>query len=133
MDNLWREFKAFALKGNLVDLAVALILALAFTTVITSLLDDIFMPIIGGIVSDKSFAALTFDFLGADVRYGSFITAVIYFLLVALILFGVVMAYNRVRQTEVVTKPCPFCLTDIPIRATRCPHCTTQLEGAPTT
>jgi large conductance mechanosensitive channel len=127
MANVWQEFKAFALKGNLVDLAVALILALAFTAVITSLLDDIFMPIIGGIVSDRSFANLTFSFLGADVRYGSFITAVIYFLLVALILFGVVMAYNQVRRTDVTTKSCPYCLSSIPLAATRCPHCTSQL------
>ena len=133
MENLWREFKAFAIKGNLVDLAVALILALAFTAVLTSFLDDIIWPIIGGIVSNRSFASLTFDFLGADVRYGSFISAVIYFLLVALILFAVVMLYNRFRQTEVVTKSCPYCVTDIPIRATRCPNCTSQLEGSATT
>lgn len=133
MENLWREFKAFAIKGNLVDLAVALILALAFTAVLTSFLDDIIWPIIGGIVSNRSFASLTFDFLGADVRYGSFISSVIYFLLVALILFAVVMLYNRFRQTEVVTKSCPFCVTDIPIRATRCPNCTSQLEGSATT
>lgn len=132
MQNLWRDFKAFAIKGNLVDLAVAIILALAFTIVLTSFLDDIIWPIIGGIVSDQTFAGLTFDFLGADVRYGNFITAVIYFLLVALILFGVVAGYNRVRSTEVVTKTCPFCVTDIPIRATRCPNCTSELEGAST-
>jgi large conductance mechanosensitive channel len=130
MENVWREFKDFALKGNLVDLAVAFILALAFTAVLASLLNDIFMPIIGGIVSDRSFANLDFDFLGASVRYGNFITEVIYFLLVALILFGVVMAYNQVRRVDVTTKNCPYCLSAVPLAATRCPHCTSQLEGA---
>ena len=130
MENLWKEFKAFAIKGNLVDLAVALILALAFTAVVTSFLDDIIWPIIGGIVSDKSFANLTFDFLGADVRYGNFITEVIYFFMVALILFGVVMAYNQLRTKDTTTKKCPYCASSIPLAATRCPNCTSQLEEA---
>lgn len=129
MENLWREFKDFAIKGNLIDLAVALILALAFTAVLNSFLDDIIWPIIGGIVSDQTFAGLTFEFLGADVRYGNFITQVIYFLLVALILFAIVTAYNRFRKTEVTTKSCPHCMTDIPLQATRCPNCTSQLES----
>ena len=129
MDNLWKDFKAFAIKGNLVDLAVALILALAFTAIINSFLNDIIWPIIGGIVSDRSFASLTFDFLGADVRYGNFMTQVVYFFMVAFILFLVVMGYNRLRSTDVTTKACPYCVTTIPLAATRCPNCTSDLVG----
>ena len=130
MENLWKEFKAFAIKGNLVDLAVALILALAFTAIVNSFLDDIIWPIIGGIVSDKSFASLTFDFLGAEVRYGNFFTQVVYFLMVAVILFLVVMGYNRMRSTDVTTKSCPYCKNSIALAATRCPHCTSDLAEA---
>ena len=128
MEKLWNDFKAFAVKGNLVDLAVAFILALAFTAVLMSFLDDIIWPILGGIVSDKSFASLTFDFLGADVRYGNFMTEVIYFFLIALILFVVVMGYDRLKSADVTTKSCPYCHSTIPIAATRCPNCTSQLE-----
>ena len=130
MDNLWKEFKAFAIKGNLVDIAVAFILALAFTAVVTSFLDDIIWPIIGGIVSDKSFESLTFDFLGADVRYGNFITEIIYFMMIALVLFGIVMGYNQIRNKDTTTKKCPYCASSIPLAATRCPNCTSQLEEA---
>ncbi|CAN5787214.1 large conductance mechanosensitive channel protein MscL [soil metagenome] len=128
MEDLWRGFKAFAIKGNLVDLAVAFILALAFIAVLTSFLDDIIWPIIGGIVSDRSFAALTFEFLGADVRYGNFLTEIIYFLMIAIILFAVVTAYSRFREAEITTKRCPYCVTEIPLAASRCPNCTSPLE-----
>jgi large conductance mechanosensitive channel len=130
VENVWNEFKAFALKGNLVDLAVAFILALAFTAVIASFMNDIIWPIIGGIVSDRSFASLTFGFLGAQVRYGSFITEVIYFFMIALILFGIVMGYNQLRRKEDLTKSCPYCFTAIAVQASRCPNCTSQLETA---
>lgn len=130
MGKLWDDFKAFTVKGNLVEIAVGLVLALAFTTVVTSLLDDIFWPIIGGILSDRSFAALTFDFLGAEVRYGNFINSVIYFFMVALILFAVIMGYDQLRQKDVTTKSCPFCVSTIPLAATRCPNCTSQLDAA---
>ncbi len=101
----------------------------AFIAVLTSFLDDIISPIIGGIVSDRSFAALTFEFLGADVRYGNFLTEVIYFLMIAIILFALVTAYSRFRETEISTKRCPYCGTDIPLAASRCPNCTSQLEA----
>jgi large conductance mechanosensitive channel len=130
MNDLWTDFKAFAIKGNFVDLAVALILALAFTAIINSFLDDIIWPIIGGIVSDKSFAFLTFSFLGAQVRYGNFMTQIVYFLMVAVILFIVVMGYNRLRSTDVTTKSCPYCKSSIALAATRCPNCTSQLVEA---
>ena len=133
MTELWQEFKAFALKGNLLELAVAFILGLAFATVVTSFIDDIIMPIVGAIVSDESFADLTFELGGVEILYGSFLTAVIYFLMVAFVLFLIVKAVNQMQRERTVTsttRSCPYCLSTISIDATRCAHCTSQLSEA---
>ncbi len=126
MQNVWQDFKDFAIGGNLVQLAVAFVLGLAFTAVVTSLVNDIFMPIIGAIVSDKSFAALSFDIGGATVMYGNFLTVMVTF-----VLFLVVQGYNELRKHEAAApvdiKSCPYCLSDIPLAATRCPSCTSEL------
>jgi large conductance mechanosensitive channel len=128
MGNILQEFKAFVMRGNLVELAVAFILGLAFSTVVTSLVNDIFMPIIGAIVSDKSFASLTFEIAGVDILYGNFLTAVVYFLIVAWVLFLIVKAVNRMRgPAAVTTRDCPYCLSAIPIGASRCPNCTSEV------
>ena len=133
MSNIWNEFKAFAFKGNLIDLAIAFVLGVAFTAVVTSLVSDIIMPIVGAVVSDKSFASLSFEIGGANVLYGSFITAVIYFLIVAWVLFLIIRAINHMQRPEVEvlpnTKECPFCLTALPQSATRCSACTSQLTA----
>lgn len=128
-----REFKKFAFKGNLIDLAVGFILGIAFSSVVTSLVEDIFMPVIGAIVSDQSLAALTVEVGGAEVRYGNFLAVFINFLLIAWILFLVVRAANRMRpqqeeMEEANTKACPFCVSLIPLNATRCPSCTSDLS-----
>ena len=131
MGNMLQEFKAFALKGNLIELAVAFILGLAFSAVITSLVNDIFMPIIGSIVSDKSFANLTFEIAGVDIFYGNFLTAIVYFLLVAWVLFLIVKAVSQLQRPAAVnTRDCPFCLSSIPIGASRCPNCTSEVQPA---
>lgn len=132
MNNLWREFQDFAIKGNLVQLAVAFILGVSFQAVVTSLVDNVFMPIIGAIIGDESLAAKTFTVGGVAIGYGAFLSAVITFLLVAVVLFFIVKGYNQlVREEETppdpTTKRCPFCATDIPIAATRCPNCTSEL------
>jgi large conductance mechanosensitive channel len=133
MANMWNEFKAFAFKGSLIDLAVAFILGTAFAVVVQSLVNDIFMPIIGAVVSDKSFADLSFELGGANVTYGNFITALIYFLIVAWVLFLIIRAFNHMKRADVEeapnTKECPFCLTAIPQAATRCSACTSQLTA----
>lgn len=96
-----QEFRDFALKGNLIELAVALVLALALTTVISSLVDHILMPIVGIIVGEPSFDFLTWEIGDGVIRYGSFITAVVYFLLVAAALFfAVVRPYNALRARQ---------------------------------
>ena len=133
MGNLWKEFKEFAIGGNLIELAVAFVLGVAFAAVVTSVVDDLIMPIIGAIVSDQSFANLTFEVGGAEVRYGNFISVLFTFLVIALVLFGIIQAYNQLRRQEeeaVTTKACPYCKNDIDLEATRCPNCTSQLEGA---
>jgi large conductance mechanosensitive channel len=129
-----QEFKAFALKGNLIDLAIAFVLGIAFSAVVISAVDDLLMPIIGAIVTDQDFSALTWEVGGAEVRYGSFINTVVYFLIIAWILFMIVRAINRMQRPTAEalapnSKECPFCLSSIQMLATRCPHCTSELSG----
>lgn len=127
-----KEFKEFITKGNLVDLAVAFILGVTFATVVTS-----FTDVVLGAVSYVFGGDVSFDELGVKrdgvvvIPYGAFLTAVINFVIVAFILFLVVKAYNRMRaHAEATTKPCSFCATDIPVTATRCPNCTSELQPA---
>jgi len=116
-----KEFKEFIARGNLVDLAVAFILGVAFATVVTS-----FTDVVLGAVSYVFGGDVSFDQLGVErdgvvvIPYGAFLTALLNFVIVAFILFLVVKAYNRMRDApDAVTKPCPFCTTDIPLTATR--------------
>jgi len=125
-----REFREFAMKGNLIDLAVAFILGVAFAAVVTSVVDDLIMPIVGAIVSDKSFADLTFEIAGVDIRYGNFLTVLLNFLIVAWILFLIVKAANRMKGPQAATtKECPYCISAIPIGASRCPACTSEVTA----
>ena len=140
-----KEFKEFILRGNVVDLAIAVVIGAAFTAIVNSLVKDIFMPIIGYLLGGVDFTSM-FIVLGggtyaslaaakeagaATINYGVFINAVITFLLVALILFFVVKGINKLKKEPVPappnTKECPHCLTTIPLKATRCPNCTSQL------
>ena len=140
-----KEFKEFILRGNVVDLAIAVIIGAAFTAIVNSLVKDIFMPIIGYALGGVDFTSMfivlgggTFASLkaaqdagAATINYGVFINAIITFLLVALILFFVVKGVNKLKKEPVPappnTKECPHCLTTIPLQATRCPACTSQL------
>lgn len=127
-----REFKEFVMRGNLVELAVAFVLALAFATVIEALISGVVLPLIAAILGEPNFDALTLSVGDGVVRYGTFLTALVTFLLIALVLFLIVRAYNRMSRTRETaaptTKGCEFCLTEIPIAATRCPACTSQVE-----
>jgi large conductance mechanosensitive channel len=134
MAEIWKEFKAFAFKGNLIDLAIAFVLGVAFTAVVTSLVNDIIMPIVGGIVGDESFASLTFTFLGVEVFYGNFLTVVFNFVIIAWVLFLIIKAINRMQRPAAdeapATRECPFCLSSIPRLARRCPNCTSEVAPA---
>lgn len=130
------EFKEFALKGNVMDMAVGIIIGAAFTAIVTSLVDDIISPILGIFVK-VNFSDLAVQINGADFTYGKFIMAVINFFLIALVLFFIIRGMNRLKNiapakeavAEETTKKCPFCQSEIDINATRCPHCTSVLNN----
>jgi large conductance mechanosensitive channel len=130
-----KEFRAFVMRGNLVELATAVILGLAFNAVIQSLVGDVLMNLIAAVFGEPSFEDLSFTINDAEIRYGAFINAVITFLLVALALFLVIKAYNRTqrpRTEEPATRQCPFCLSAIPVMATRCLYCTSDVPAGAT-
>jgi large conductance mechanosensitive channel len=127
-----KEFKKFALRGNVLELAVAVILGLAFNAVVQSFANDILMALIGGLLGEPNFAVLSFRVGEAVISYGAFINTVVNFLLVAFALFLIVKAFNRLSGAE--DEPpkmaeCPFCKTSVPVNATKCPACTSQLAG----
>ena len=130
-----REFKQFVLRGNVVDLAVAVVLGVAFTAVITALVADLITPLISAIFGSHDFSALTFTIHHSVFRYGAFLNALLAFFLVALALFFfVVMPVNTLVQRarkeptpDPTTKKCPECLSEIPVDARRCAFCTAQV------
>ena len=132
------EFKAFVMRGNVMDMAVGVIIGGAFGAIITSLTDDIISPILG-IFGGTNFDELVLDLGGAQLGYGKFITAVINFLIMAFVIFCLVKAVNgmmeKAKKPEEeaapeapTTKVCPFCCSEINIEATRCPNCTSELS-----
>ena len=146
-----KEFKAFVLRGNVLDLAVGIIIGAAFGTIVKSLVDDVIMPPIGLALGGVDFANLFLllkpgpkgpppyatlaeaQAAGAvTVNYGTFINNVVTFLIVAFVIFLVVRTANRLRPPEAAaapnTKDCPYCRMPIPVGAVRCPHCTTELK-----
>lgn len=129
-----KEFKKFALRGNVVELAVAVILGLAFNAVIQSFANDILMALIAGLFGQPRFELLSVRVGDSVIAYGAFINAVVNFLLVALALFLVVKAMNRLAGKEDEPQEmaeCPFCKTSLPVNATRCPACTSELATSP--
>ena len=137
MKNFITEFKEFALKGNVMDMAIGVIIGGAFTAIVTSLVDDLINPIIG-LLCGKDFSNLSAVFFDGQVelRYGAFIMAVVNFLIIALVLFCMIKAMNKAmnarkkeeEEEAPTTKVCPFCKSEISIEATRCPHCTSELD-----
>ncbi len=126
-----KEFKDFLMKGNLVEIAVAFIMALAFAAVVASFVADIITPIIGAIFGQPDFSRLQIDIGESAIRYGTFLNVLLTFVVVALVMFLIVKAYNRMSgPKDTTTKDCAFCATTIPVAATRCPNCTSQLGGA---
>ena len=136
MKKIIEEFKEFALRGNVIDLAVGVIIGAAFQNIVTSLTDDIISPLIG-LVAKTDFKDMAVTIFDVNVKYGSFITAVINFLIMAVVLFTLIKLMNKAASlgkkeepaAAPATKTCPFCKSEIDIAATRCPHCTSQLES----
>ena len=148
MKSFIKEFREFALKGNVMDLAVGMIIGGAFTAIITAFIDDIINPIIGMFggtdfssmfvsLNGEEYASLAAaEEAGAAVlKYGAFISAVLNFLIMALVIFLIVKAMNKLREktqkpeeeAAPTTKTCPYCKSEIAIEATRCPNCTSLL------
>jgi large conductance mechanosensitive channel len=125
-----KEFKAFIMRGNLIEIAVGLVVALAFAAVVASFVADIVTPIIAAIFGQPDFSSLKIDIGESAITYGNFLNALLTFVIVAFVMFLVVKAYNRMTApADATTKACPYCKTDIALDATRCPNCTSQLEG----
>ena len=131
-----REFKEFINRGNVMDMAVGIIIGGAFTAIVNSLVDDIINPLIGSIFK-MDFTGLVANINGAEVRYGAFIMAIINFLILAIVLFIIIKSINKMsklgkkeepaEEEAPTTKICPFCKSEVPIDATKCCHCTSDL------
>ena len=127
MGKLLKEFKEFAMKGNVVDLAIGVVIGGAFSAIVSSVVEDLITPLIGAIFGQPDFSGIK---LG-PIALGNFINAVVNFLIVAFCLFAVVKAINKMKKPAPAPKAarkCPFCKSEIDDEATRCPHCTSELE-----
>ena len=141
-----KEFKEFALRGNVLDMAIGIIIGTAFGKIITSLVNDIIMPPVGLLLGKVDFTELFLNLSGtpyaslaaakeagaATINYGIFLNTVLDFVIVAFAIFLLIRQVNRMKRQEAApaepdTKECPFCLSAVPVKATRCPHCTSQL------
>ena len=138
MKSFMKEFKEFAMRGNVMDMAVGVIIGGAFGAIITALVDNIITPIIGAVMGGVNFSKLAITVGKATIGYGAFIQAVIDFLIVAFCIFCMLKAMNNAMDAakkkeeeapeEPTTKECPFCKSEIAIGATRCPNCTSVLD-----
>jgi large conductance mechanosensitive channel len=146
---MWKDLKAFILRGNVLDLAIGIIIGAAFGKVVSSLVNDVIMPPLGLLLGKVDFSSLFINLSGkplaslaeakaagaATINYGAFINGVLDFLIVAVVVFFLVRGFNKLmpnRKDEPATpttKECPFCLSTVPLKATRCPHCTSQLSA----
>ena len=144
MKKFFSEFKQFAIRGNVMDLAVGVIIGTAFQGIVNSLVGDIISPIIG-MIANQDLSDLVLMVGDVPIKYGSFLTAVINFILMAFVIFCFLRLLNKLmsisfhqkkeeekKQEEAAptTKICPYCRSEIPVEATRCAHCTSQLEDA---
>jgi large conductance mechanosensitive channel len=141
-----REFKEFALRGNVLDMAIGIVIGVAFGKIIASLVDDIIMPPIGLALGNVDFANLFINLSGKDypsvaaakaagaatINYGIFFNTILNFLIIAFVLFLIIRQVNAMQTPKeapvAVTKECPLCLSAIPVKATRCAHCTAELK-----
>ena len=139
MKNFVEEFKKFIARGNVMDMAVGVIIGGAFTAIVNSLVNDVMMPVLSLITGGLDFSKLCIV-LGegegaATLNYGAFIAAIINFLLIALVIFMLIKTINKFTKKEeedpapVTTKECPYCKEKVALGATRCPHCTSELEA----
>lgn len=148
---MFKEFKDFAMRGNVIDLAIGVVIGAAFGAIVKSLVDDILMPVLGLLLGNADFGNLfvvlkegslpkPYDTLAlaqeagaVTLNYGLFINTIVSFIIVAFAIFLLIRSINRLQQeeqappAEPIVKECPFCFSEIPIQATRCPNCTSEL------
>jgi large conductance mechanosensitive channel len=132
-----RGFRAFLLRGNVVDLAIAVVIGVAFTAVVTAFVADLITPLIAAIGGQPNFGGLTFTIHNSVFKYGAFLNALISFIVIAAVIyFFVVVPYNQLMARfkpmpePAPTRDCPFCVSNIPLAASRCPFCTAELPPA---
>jgi large conductance mechanosensitive channel len=140
-----KDFKEFIMRGNVLDMAIGIIIGIAFGAIVSSIVNDIIMPPIGMLLGNIDFSNLFVNLSGGEytslseakkagaavIAYGAFINTIINFLLVAVVMFFLIRAFNRFRKKQEVapsTKDCPYCFSGIPIKATRCPYCTSEIK-----
>jgi large conductance mechanosensitive channel len=138
MKNFFAEFKEFISRGNVLDMAVGVLIGGAFSAIVTALCEKIITPLIEviiGAIAGKSIDEMTSVLNVGPIEFGSFLSAVINFIIMAFIIFLIVKAFNKMsnlrkkeEEEDPTTKECPFCCTEIDIKATRCPHCTSELN-----
>jgi len=150
---MFKEFKEFAMRGNVVDMAVGIIIGAAFGSIVKSLVDDVLMPVVGLLLGNVDFSNFFLVLKAGKVpgpyttlaeakaasavtlSYGLFINSIVSFLIVAFAIFLLIKQINALKKQEAAppaaptTKECPFCLSTVPLKATRCPHCTSELKG----
>lgn len=133
-----KEFREFVMRGNILELAVAFVMGVAFAAVVQSFVNDVVMNLIAAIFGEPDFSDLTFGIGDGVVAYGAFLTALANFVLVAFALFVILKAAEKAKslrktgeEAPAMTRPCPYCVTGIPVEATRCPACTSDLSRAP--
>lgn len=144
---MWKEFKEFATRGNVLDLAVGIIIGGAFGKIVTSFVNDILMPPIGLLLGNVNFSDLYISLTGGafksltearqagavTINYGAFIQSIVDFLIIAYAIFLLIRSINRMsreKEKQPVTKECPYCKSMVNTQATRCPHCTSELKAA---
>ncbi len=135
MKKFFKEFKEFALKGNVMDLAIGMIIGAAFTAIVTSLVNDVIMPLLSLITAGYlDFSNIVWHVNNVDINFGTLLTAIVTFICIALVLFLLIKLIKKVEslkkkeeEAEPTTKECPFCKSEIPLMASRCPHCTSEL------
>lgn len=136
MKSLMGEFKEFIMRGNMMDLAIAVVIGVAFGAVINALVQDIIMPIIGIFGGKPNFDAYYWVVNGSQIKFGSFLTALVAFVIIAAVIFFAVikplnalLSLRKKAAVEATTRECPYCLSEIPVKATRCAYCTAEVPA----
>ena len=144
---MWKDLKAFILRGSVLDLAIGIIVGAAFGKIVTSLVNDVIMPPIGLLLGKVDFSSFFINLSGksydslaaakqagaATINYGMFVNTILDFLIVAVVIFFLVRGINKIlpkpKAAPPATKDCPYCLSSVPVKATRCPHCTSEIRA----